>query len=270
MPSDTLYTHGHHASVLRSHTWRTAENSAAYLLSRLRPSDRLLDVGCGPGTITVDLARRLPAGSVIGVDAVAHVVEGARQAAEEQGMSNVEFSVADVYDLPFDTDTIDVVHAHQVLQHLGQPVAALKEMERVCRPGGVVAARDADYPAMAWFPNNPGLELWMDAFCRTTIANGGHPAAARELMSWAHQVGFATVMPSASTWCFATETERAWWGGLLAERVVASTFAQRSVELGIATTNELADMARGWRAWADHPDGWFAMIHGEILCTKVG
>jgi ubiquinone/menaquinone biosynthesis C-methylase UbiE len=54
--SDT-YTHGHHDSVLCSHAWRTAGNSAAYLLGELHPGQRLLDVGCGPGTITLDLAR---------------------------------------------------------------------------------------------------------------------------------------------------------------------------------------------------------------------
>ena len=52
---DDRYTHGHHESVLRSHRWRTAANSCAYLLPHLRPDMSLLDVGCGPGTITADL-----------------------------------------------------------------------------------------------------------------------------------------------------------------------------------------------------------------------
>src|SRR5207237_10090881 len=70
--SDT-YTHGHHDAVLRSHRWRTAENSAAYLLPLLRPGSRLLDVGCGPGTLTVDLARRIAPGGAVGL-ALAHTV----------------------------------------------------------------------------------------------------------------------------------------------------------------------------------------------------
>jgi ubiquinone/menaquinone biosynthesis C-methylase UbiE len=268
MSTDDHYTHGHHPSVLRSHTWRTAENSAAYLLPHLSPSDELLDVGCGPGTITTDFARRLVDGQATGVDSAADIVEAARQSAQGGGASNVKFEVANIYELPFDDESFDVVHAHQVLQHLARPVTALQEMARVCRPGGVVAARDGDYPAMAWFPANPGLDLWMDAFCRTTIANGGHPAAARELMSWAHQAGWDDVIPSASTWCFATESDRQWWGGLWAERVVESTFATRAVELEIARVSDLAEMAQGWNTWAEQPDGWFAMIHGEILWTK--
>ena len=74
------YTHGHHESVLKSHTWRTIENSAAYLESRLQPGLSLLDVGCGPGTITVEFADRLAPGRVVGLDASAEVI--ARASAE--------------------------------------------------------------------------------------------------------------------------------------------------------------------------------------------
>ncbi|WP_375431629.1 class I SAM-dependent methyltransferase [uncultured Friedmanniella sp.] len=137
-PTET-YTHGHHASVLRSHGWRTAENSAAYLLPHLRPDLRLLDVGTGPGTITVDFACRLPEGSVAGIDNADAAVEATRALAAREGVA-VAAAVGDVYALDFADDSFDVVHAHQVLQHLVDPVAALAEMRRVCRPGGLVAA----------------------------------------------------------------------------------------------------------------------------------
>src|SRR5215471_12089582 len=154
--SDT-YLHGHHDSVLRSHRWRTAENSAGYLLPRLRPDARVLDVGCGPGTITADLAARVPDGEVIGIDAARDVLAQARQEAERRGQRNVRFGTGDVYRLDFADGTFDVVHAHQVLQHLTDPVAALREMRRVCKPGGIVAARDGDYGGIFWFPAEPGM-----------------------------------------------------------------------------------------------------------------
>ncbi len=146
------YTHGHHESVLRSHLWRTAENSAAYLLPHLRPEMAMLDVGCGPGNLTIDFAWRLPAGRVVGLDNTAPPLEQARRAAADAGVANVSFEVGDAYQLRFADDSFDVVHAHQVLQHLTDPVAGLKELLRVCRTGGVVAARDADYWAMTWYP----------------------------------------------------------------------------------------------------------------------
>src|SRR5215831_5785110 len=119
-----VYTHGHHESVLRSHTWRTAENSAAYLLSALRPGLALLDVGCGPGTITVDLARRVAPGRVVGVDRAPEVVAQAGSHARALGIS-IDLHVGDLYTLPFADASFDVVHAHQVLQHLSDPVRAL-------------------------------------------------------------------------------------------------------------------------------------------------
>src|ERR1700691_5384064 len=112
------YTHGHHESVLRSHTWRTAENSAGYLLPHLRPGLSLLDVGCGPGTITVDLARRLAPGQVIGLDASDEIVAQARALGAQSEATNVRFEVCDLFALKYDDATFDVVHAHQVLQHL--------------------------------------------------------------------------------------------------------------------------------------------------------
>ena len=120
------YTHGHHESVLRSHKWRTVDNSAAYLAPHLTSGTQVLDVGCGPGTITADIGRRVAPGRVLGIDASAAVIEDARRNAG--GGSNVEFAVGDLYALEIADGTFDVVHAHQVLQHLPDPVRALREI----------------------------------------------------------------------------------------------------------------------------------------------
>src|SRR5687767_7628895 len=98
------YTHGHHESVLRSHTWRTVANSAAYLIPEIAPGRRVPDVGCGPGTITIDLARRVAPGEVIGVDASADVVAQARASAAKDGVTNVTFATGDAYALEFADD----------------------------------------------------------------------------------------------------------------------------------------------------------------------
>src|SRR5260370_20466571 len=178
-PRSETYLHGHHDSVLRSHRWRTAENSAGYLLGRLEPGMRVLDVGCGPGTITADLAALVPSGQVVGIDAAADVLDGARQEAERRGQANVRFETGDVYQLAFGDDAFDVVHAHQVLQHLSDPVAALAEMRRVCRPGGLVAARDGDYGGFFWFPSDPGLDEWQALYPDVARGLGGEPGARR-------------------------------------------------------------------------------------------
>ncbi|WP_086696416.1 class I SAM-dependent methyltransferase, partial [Streptomyces recifensis] len=174
-----VYTHGHHESVLRSHTWRTAANSAAYLLGSLEPDMRVLDIGCGPGTITADLAALVPDGRVTGADRAPGILEQARATAERRGLANVDFEVADVHSLGHPDGTFDVVHAHQVLQHVGDPVGALREMARVTRSGGLIAVRDADYAAMTWYPAVSGLDDWLDLYRRVARANGGEPDAGR-------------------------------------------------------------------------------------------
>jgi ubiquinone/menaquinone biosynthesis C-methylase UbiE len=130
------YTHGHAESVLRSHRARTVENSAAYLLPHLSSSDRLLDVGSGPGTITADLARRVR--EVVALEISDEAAELTRAELGRQGIGHVEVRVGDVQDLDLGDAEFDVVHAHQVLQHLADPVAALREMRRVVKPGGII------------------------------------------------------------------------------------------------------------------------------------
>jgi ubiquinone/menaquinone biosynthesis C-methylase UbiE len=261
-----VYTHGHHESVLRSHRWRTVQNSAAYLVEHLRRGATVLDVGCGPGTITADLAERVAPGRVIAVDHSDDVLAEARRVAADHRLDNVEFGVADVHALDYADDTFDVVHAHQVLQHVSDPVQALREMRRVCRPGGVVAARDADYAAMTWYPASPALDDWMSIYQRVARANGGEPDAGRRLRSWARQAGFASVRATASTWCYSAPEDRAWWAGMWSDRIVGSALARQAVSQGYATEAELAAISQGWRDWAADDDGWFGILHGEILC----
>ncbi len=124
------YTHGHHASVVGQHARRTAERDAAYLLPHLRPGIRLLDIGCGPGTITTGLARAVAPGEVVGIDLVPEVIESAREHLAETGLTNARFEAASVYELPYEDASFDAAHAHQVLQHLARPVDAAKEALR--------------------------------------------------------------------------------------------------------------------------------------------
>jgi SAM-dependent methyltransferase len=230
----------------------------------------LLDVGCGPGTITLDLARRVAPGRVMGIDLVEAPLIEARADARSAGLDNVRFEAGDAYAIDAGDGAFDVVHAHQVLQHLGDPVAALVEMRRVTRPGGIVAARDTDYAAMTWFPADPRLDRWLALYEDLARANGGEPDAGRRLLAWAHAAGDGDVAASASTWCFATPEDRAWWGGLWAERITSSALADQAIARGLSDRDELASLAGAWRAWAASPDGWFLVPHGEILWRVEG
>ncbi|MGA6126581.1 MULTISPECIES: methyltransferase domain-containing protein [unclassified Microbacterium] len=259
------YSHGHHESVLRAHTWRTAENSVGYLLPHLRPGASLLDVGAGPGTITVDLARRLAPGRVVGVDASADVVAQAQAHAVAEGVTNVTFATADAYRLDAADGFFDIVHTHQLLQHLARPVDALREFRRVAGPDGLVAAREVDYAGIIIHPHIPALDDWLDLLLRMGRTNGGEPSAGRRLKAWARAAGFADVAVSASTWLFETDEQRAWWGGSWADRALHSSYADHALEQDIADRADLERISAGWREWAASEDGWLLMPHGEIL-----
>jgi ubiquinone/menaquinone biosynthesis C-methylase UbiE len=134
---------------------RTAAQEAAFFLPHLRPGMRVLDVGCGPGSITVGLAEVVAPGEVVGIDVQQSQVERARDLAVERGVANVRFEVGDVYRLPFLDHSFDAVFAHTVLMHLQEPVRALAEARRVLRPGGITGVRDPDYGTMLSLPRRP-------------------------------------------------------------------------------------------------------------------
>lgn len=266
MAEQHVYTHGHHESVLRSHRARTAENSAAYLLPHLQRGISLLDVGCGPGTITVDLAARIAPGRVTAVETTEAALDLARAEAKERGQSNIDFVTADVHALIFPDDTFDIVHAHQVLQHVADPVQALREMRRVCKPGGIVAVRDSDYGGFIWFPQLPALDRWMALYVTAARANGGEPDAGRRLQSWAQQAGFTDITPTGTLQAYATPATREWWGGMWADRIVESALTRQLIDSGLATRAELEEISAAWKEWTAAPDAWFSIPTGELIC----
>ena len=262
-PEGEKYTHGYHQVIVEWHSRRTAEACAAFLLPRLRPDAEVLDIGCGSGTITTGLARR--ASRVVGLDMSAEVVDAARAHADDFSLSNASFQVGSVYDLPWDDKSFDVVYAHQVLQHLADPVRALREARRVLRPGGIVAVRDSDYETMVHAPVFPAIERWRDLYHQVASANGGEADAGRYLPSWVAEAGFTNVETTASTTAHTDQEGRTVWGEMWAVRVIDSDFANHAISNGFATRNELQEISDAFRQWAAQPDGFWAWINGETI-----
>jgi ubiquinone/menaquinone biosynthesis C-methylase UbiE len=265
--STERYSHGHHESVLRSHRWRTAENSAAFLLPHLRRTMAVLDIGCGPGNITAGLARKVDHGSIVGID-ISHAVIDLAIAEQAHKAANLSFAVGDVYHLDFPDHHFDVVYAHQVLQHLTQPVEALREMRRVLKPGGQLAARDADFGAFVWFPADTVLNRWMALYHELTVRNGAQADAGRNLKAWSRAAGFSSIVETSSNWTFQSDEEREWWGGLWADRVRESEFASQTLEYGLSDREELAEIAEAFVRWSKDPDGVFLVVNGEVLARR--
>lgn len=269
--SSSVYASSHDPATLRTHEWRNVANSAAYLVPYLKPDMKILDVGCGPGTITIDLARYVPEGYVVGVEYANKPLSAARQLAEQKNVTNVQFAIADALDLDKYADgSFDVVHAHQVLQHVPDPVRALKEMRRVAKPGGIIAARET--AGMTWYPKVPEIEQWYSLHIKVAKdLLGGNPDPGSYIHVWAQEAGFARkdITCTAGTWCFSTPEERKWWSNIWTERVMTPRSIENAVDRGgYCTREELVNMADAWENWGRDENGWFTITHGEIICRK--
>jgi len=260
------YIHGHFGTVVDNHASRTATNSAAFLLPHLRPTDSVLDIGCGPGSVSMDLAGRVA--SLIGVDAAQEALTRAEEDRARRRIANASFRVADVYDLPFADDTFTVVYGHQLLQHLARPVAALAEASRVLTPGGIIAVRDADYGTMVHDPPEPALDRWLDLYHRVARCGGSEPDAGRMLSGWVAQAGFIDIVASTSTWTYSTPAAIEEWRRLWTGRLLEARMGEAALEYGLTTRQELEELAAGWDRWAAQPRPFFAFIHGEVLARK--
>ncbi|AGP30732.1 class I SAM-dependent methyltransferase [Corynebacterium terpenotabidum] len=281
--SPPQYTHGHGGAVLDNHSRRTATDSLAFVLPHLTSGSRVLDVGCGPGSITLDLAAMIAglggaASQVTGVENTPAPLAVAVAAAQARGIA-AQFRTGDVYRLPFEDGTFDVVVAHQVFQHLTDPVAAMRECLRVTVPGGIVALRDADYAAMSYHPAPLGMREWTHRYRAMARANGAEPDAGRCLVQWALEAGCAPadLVYSSSTWVYAnvpggrptTEFAESWCARVGETRFrdqlagVLGTWDADAVDTAV---DRICD---GWRQWAADPAALFLMSHGELTVTKA-
>jgi SAM-dependent methyltransferase len=185
------YSMGYDAYAREMMTQRTATRMADYLLPHLRPGMRLLDVGCGPGSITLGLAELVAPGEVVGVDIEQAQLDDAQVRAAEAGLTNIRFVPGTAYALPFPDASFDAVFASALLQHLGEPVRALREFRRVLRPGGVAGINDPDWTDRVHTPSTPLLERMVELRVQLYEANGGSPGYASHQRRLLLEAGFA-------------------------------------------------------------------------------
>jgi SAM-dependent methyltransferase len=187
------YVPGHGADAVAFMSRRSAETHAAFVLPRLAPGTRLLDCGCGPGTITVGLARRVAPGLVVALDREPSQTALTAERAAAEGLDNVEVQVADVAALPFPEGSFDTVFSHALMEHLARPAEALAEMRRVLAPGGLIALAAPDFGGFLLAPPDPEVEAAVAYYRRIREAAGGDPLAGRRLGAHLAEAGFAGI-----------------------------------------------------------------------------
>jgi ubiquinone/menaquinone biosynthesis C-methylase UbiE len=262
------YTHGYTPAVLAQHSARTAGEAAAFLLPRLRPGMSIVDVGCGPGSITVGLAEAVAPGQVTGIDISPELIGKARQAAADRNLANLRFETGSAYALPLPDGSRDVAYMHQVLQHLSKPLDALAEARRVLRPGGTMAVREVDWGTCAWWPAAPAIDRFLTVYREVARRNGGDAFAGRRVRSWLTQAGFTGVECGTAAWTFPGREPPEAWASSWASRITTSNIAEKAVEYGIASRQDLAGIAAGWVDWGRQADAFFTFSHVHGIGVK--
>ena len=241
---------------------RRTGQAAAFLAPHLRAGMRLLDCGCGPGAITVDLAQTVAPGETIGIDLREDALAQGRALAAERGIGNLTFQTASVYRLPFPDGSFDAAFACAVLQHLGEPLAALKEMRRVLKPGGVVGIVDGSSPITFRSPTNPPLDKWDRLRTLEREHNTGRPSDALGLRALLREAGFARTQGSSTMSTEAgppagslEETRRVAQHHLIRLRGILGELA---IAQGWTTKQELEQIAEALAAWGEARDAFYA------------
>ena len=268
------YGRGFKKSISDTHSWRTVDNSSKFITSVLQPNFKVLDVGSGPGSITLDLAKNYltKGGSVIGVEPTQELIDTANKLKEstEPQLDNVKFQLGSIYELPFEDNTFDLVHSHQVVIHLQDPIKGLQELARVTKPGGYVAVKDADLDSIITSPEKyPILKEYYVQKAKN--ATSTDRKAGRRLREKAIKAGYKpeNISTSQSYWLLADDHARKkQWAELAINRIknggeiLFPTDAKKNEEM----CNEA--IAK-WHEWVDDEASLFSISHFEIIYKKL-
>ena len=256
-------------ALVQLRTLHTAEANAAYLLPQLRPGLRLLDFGCGGGSISAGLAKAIAPGELHGVDTDEALIEEARSLAGSAGISNAVFHVGDLTDLPFPEGFFDVAHCHNALIGVPDIQAALAEVKRTLKPGGILACGEMISGSSFFSPDSKGtLRIAWDVFEDVLLLDGGHPQAGKDLKSRILEAGFANLRVTASfdTYSLPTDVK-------FIHSIAKQWFLSREMRDGLTAygmpTDELWDRVdSAIDEWKRSPNAAIAFAYGEVVAGR--
>jgi SAM-dependent methyltransferase len=246
---------------------RSAAVYADFLLPHLADGSRVLDIGCGPGSITIGLGPLV--GHVIGVDPEDDF-DDARRYAADHGIDNVEFRIGDVYALDFPDDEFDACLYHSTLEGRDRPIDALVEIRRVLRPGGVFGVACVEYGGLILAGPRVDLLRWFYAVRERLWQLEGlaDPYRGRELRGLLGRAGFDAVEATTTYHCYGTPEKVRSFGTDRAADCGDTWYRQDAVAHGLATETDLDDMRRAWLDWSTSPDAYAAFAWCRALGRK--
>ena len=262
------YTMGFSEELLQSLRRQTAEASAAYLLPHLRPGHRVLDFGCGPGTISVGLAKAVAPGELHGIDMEESQIELARSVAEAGGRDNATFHVGDVTDLPFEDGFFDVAHCRNVLMHVPDTAAVLAEVKRVLKPGGIIGCREMICASSFTHPDLDVMGKSWDMFQDLVAADDGHPQMGKELKAHILDAGFANPRITASFDIYSAPEDVLFLFGFASKWLLSPEITEAAIKYGAATEDLRNAITVAYDRWKEHPGALCGVAFGEAVANK--
>ena len=262
------YTMGYDENFQQLLRLRSAESHAAYLLSHLKAGDRVLDFGCGPGTISVGLAKAIEPGELHGIDMEESQIGIARAAAQAGGHANATFHVGDVTALPFEDNSFDAAHCHAVLMHVPDTPKVLAEVKRVLKPGGIIGSREMFVSSSFLEPGSEDVDAAWTTFARLFQGNGGHPQMGKELKNTLLEAGFTNIRATASFDSFGTAEEVAFLRAFIDDWFYSPRVIEAAVQFGLATREQFDQWRKGLDEWRDAPGAFGGFAFGEAIGVK--
>ena len=262
---ENRYILGYSQEVMDMHNWRSAESCAAHLLPHLEAGFRILDFGCGNGSISMGLANAVAPGELHGIDRDKSVIELARSSAAAGGHTNASFHVGELTELPFEDGFFDAAHCHTVLIYVPDTQAALTEIKRVLKPGGILSCRERIVASSFFEPN--AADSWA-VWERMFSGSGTHPQMGKELKGAFHEAGFTNIRASASFDFFSTPDEIDMLHGFLEQWL----FSPYVLEMVTARGGDATQWREQWVSalgeWRNDPGAMGAFAMGECIGYK--
>ena len=246
----------------------TAEANAAYLLPQLRPGLRLLDLGCGSGSISAGLAKAIAPGELHGVDMDEAQVELARSLADSAGIRNAVFHVGDLTDLPFQEGYFDVAHCHNALMGAADTQAVLAEVKRTLKPGGIIACREIICGSSFFSPDKGVLRTAWDVFEDVLFEGNGHPQAGKDLKSWVLEAGFTNLRVTASLDIFSAPADVAFIHSLAKQWFLSREMRDGLGVYGLPTDQLWDSVNAAIDEWKSSPGAAIAYAYGEVVAGR--
>ena len=260
------YTMGYGTASTFIMAMRTAEKHAAFFIPHLRSGMKVLDCGCGPGTITLGLAQIVAPGEVIGTEIEPSQVELARQNAVKRKVANVRFETADLYRLPFQDNSFDAVFISAVLGNLRDPARGVREAYRVLKPGGVIGLKEFDHGGDLIYPPDELLGKYGELYIRLRKEFGHEPNSGRRLGDLLFFAGFESIKFSAVYESFTSPTLLTF--AEMSADLIKETWGEEFMSRGWSTQEELKLMIEAWDRFAKVPGAIFAAAWCEAIGFK--